>query len=236
METPKLTTEGSAERREQIRQDVLFVRMWLEQMAQTRVQRWREDGEQPFLNEAEVRAMNESVAEHVGQMKGLALEIIDKAVFERDYSFNDFDLRLALRMIRTHDAEEIITGDVRTKDAAHFKRENEAIETIKNKALELNYGHQIAEAMAAYREKKVAEARFVKAIDELQAWFYIINSRRFDVSTRDFSHPESIAGYVYSQEFPTLHRVMDLVLRIMRNPECIKSGVPEMELLKEQYS
>lgn len=119
MEGVSSKTEVSDKNREQIKQDVLFVRLFLEQMSQTRVLRWREEGEKPFVSAHEVRLMNEPDAEHTGQMYALTNDVLDKAVAEGDESFHDFDIMLALRMIGMHDMEESITGDVRQKDEAH---------------------------------------------------------------------------------------------------------------------
>ncbi len=221
--------------RKLIKQDALFIRDSLEYMSQARVLRYRESGEAPFLSAQEVKEMRESVAEHVGLMHMLATNILDKALVEGDTSFEGFDVMLMLRMIQLHDLEESITGDVRHKDEAHHAREEVAFRQIKDKAMKLNYGESIVYAIDAYREKQIREARFVKAVDELQAWFYIINTRRFDASTRDFSKPEDIKGYVCGSEFPTVKRVMDILLGIMQNPSLIKSDVPTMELIQQQY-
>lgn len=234
MERVRNTIENS-ENREQIRQDALFIPLFLEKMKQSRVIRWREAGEATFMNPSEVAEMRESVAEHAGSMSDLAVNVLSKARTERDVAFNDFDVMKALHMIHTHDTEEIITGDVRVKDANHYAKEREAQQLIKDQVSTLNFADDVMAAIDEYRDKSTKEARFVKAIDELQAWFYIIHTRKFDVSNRNFDVLESIAGYAFAKEFPTLMRLMNIMLRIMRNPTLVTQGIPEMELIKNQY-
>jgi 5'-deoxynucleotidase YfbR-like HD superfamily hydrolase len=174
--------------------------------------------------------MNESDAEHTGQMQVLATNIIDKAEEENDTTTAQLDVRLVLRMIQVHDIAESLVGDSRKKDAVYYEKEKSANEHIQRKVEILNYSDRLNEAIVEYEDKKMAEARFVKAIDELQAWFYILYTRRFDASNRDLSKPETIVGYEYSKEFPTLHRIMTIMMRILKNPKFIKSDVPLHEL------
>jgi hypothetical protein len=44
---------------------------------------------------------------------------------------------------------------------------------------------------------------------------------------------ETIVGYEYSKEFPTLHRIMTIMLRILKNPKSIKPDVPLHELITD---
>ena len=75
----------------------------------------------------------------------------------------------------------------------------------------------------------------MKAIDEMQAWFYMIHTRGFSESNRNFNEPETFRGYVYAQEFPTLKRITDILLKIMQRPGIISSEIEDMELIKMQY-
>lgn len=224
------------ERKEQRAQDIKFIRNFLRQMDQTRVLRWRNDGENKFVSSDETREIKETVAEHTGQMGVLAISLIHKAQAEGDTVFDDdFDVLQMMTMIQFHDLEENRIGDSRNKDEKYFELEKEAQQEIFEKSSELNFGTVVIEALKNYREKKIKEARYVKAIDEIQAWIFIIHTRRFDFVNRNFDEPKSIPGYVYAQEFPTLKRIADILLRIMRNPGLISQNVPEIELLRQQY-
>jgi 5'-deoxynucleotidase YfbR-like HD superfamily hydrolase len=230
------TYRPSTESRERIKQDIDFIRAFLQQMDQIRALRWANENDPKFLTPEETKKMQETVGEHTGQMNALAAAFYLKAEAENDESINSLDGKIISIKIAGHDLEENIAGDARTKDAAYFRLENKARVRINEATEPLNFGNRFTELQNEYQNKLTKEDRFIKAIDELQAWFFIVYTRKFDYINRDFSKPEEIKGYLYSEEFPTIRRIMNIMVRIMRNPKSITSEIPTLELIKEQYA
>jgi 5'-deoxynucleotidase YfbR-like HD superfamily hydrolase len=230
------TSGGGYERNHERAEDIKFIRAFLKQMAQTRVLRWREADESSFVTPEQVREMKESDAEHTGQIHSLATGLRLKAQYEDDSTLTEnFDWEKARAMIGLHDIEENLTGDSRVKDEAHYIAEEKAREEIFKKLDTLNFGELLKQYQLEYLDKSTKEARFVKAIDEIQAWFYMIYTRGFAKSNRNFHEPETIRGYEYAQEFPTLKRIADILLNIMQRPGIISSEIEDIELIKMQY-
>jgi 5'-deoxynucleotidase YfbR-like HD superfamily hydrolase len=223
------------ERNEQRSQDVRFVRLFLEQMNQTRVLRWRNLGEPAFVSVEDMAFMKETVSEHIGQMMVLATGILQKARQENDVSLMNIDLLKVTTMISLHDIEETVIGDARHKDERYYALEKKAQGEIEDKLEGTNIEEPIVEILQEYRDKSSKEARFVKAIDEIQAWMYLIYTKQIGQSTRNFKKPEDIKGYEYAAEFSTLKRIADILLRVLQNVKSDPQQMPNLELLKAQY-
>jgi len=218
------------ENSEQRKQDIMFIRNFLRQMDQTRVLRWRKDGQAHFTSPNEVSEMKESDAEHTGQMCALATFILYKAKNEGDNTCADsFDILKMNALIQLHDIEENIVGDSRDKDESYYVREKNAYEKIAMEINKMNFGNNFEILMQEYKERVTKEARFVKALDEIQAWFYLVYTKQFTESTRDFNNPNTIAGYVVAQEFPTLKRIADILLYVLTHPKMLSSKPIELE-------
>lgn len=217
-------------------QDIQFIRTFLQQMDQSRTMRWRSSNEASFSTTEEVMEMKESDAEHTGQMNMLATCIRLKAKEEGDVIFDvDFDMEKVRAMVGMHDIEENLIGDARIKNASYRALENNARTTVFTQLSTLNFGESLRLAHLEYLDKSSKEAQFVKALDEMQAWFYLIYTKQFSESTRNFKKPTEIEGYVFSQKFPTLKRIADILLFVLNHPSMIQQGIVDLELIKEQY-
>ncbi len=237
MKTPEAGTVSSFERNEQRKQDVMFVRSFLRQMDQTRVLRWRKEGDAKVTSAEEVTQMKESDAEHTGQMTTLATFLLLKARNENDGSIDPtFDSLKLFAMIQLHDLEENRVGDARDKDETYYAKEKVAHAEIVAEVEKMNFGDTVLTAMTEYKERSSKEARLAKALDELQAWFYLVYTRQFAESTRDFTKPHLIEGYARMSEFPTVKRIGDIVLKILQNPKLISEKTPQMQLIEDQYT
>jgi 5'-deoxynucleotidase YfbR-like HD superfamily hydrolase len=163
--------------------------------------------------------------------------VILKARLEGDQSFEGgvFDVLKMNAMISLHDIEENIVGDERFKDKQYYRTEQKALDTVAEGVSDLNIGSEIVSLINEYKGKASPEARFVKAIDELQAWFYMVYTKRFDKSTRDFNQPEEIKGYLLMQEFPVLKRIADILLNILQHPQRYSDKIVDLDLIRQQY-
>ena len=74
----------------------------------------------------------------------------------------------------------------------------------------------LTQAQKEYHSKEAPEARLVKAIDELQAFLWMLVSNTHDRMNRDLHNPDSIAGYRYAKEFPLLLELLTLSARLVR--------------------
>lgn len=222
------------ERNTQRAEDITFIRNFLRQMDQTRVLRWREADQALFTTPEHVEGMNETVAEHIGQMTVSATGLIHKARVENDQSLETLDFLKIISMIQLHDIDETIVGDSRAKNNEYYEKEKEAQELISDLIKDSNFADIYTALTTEYKQRASAEARFVKAIDEIQAWFYILYTRKFEKSTRNFDQPSSIVGYELSKEFPIVNRIADLLLYILQNPQWISSSAGVQEVLVRQ--
>lgn len=213
-------------------QDKAFVRHVLEEFKQARVKRWKkEDDFIKFVPKEYHANRNENNLEHTGGMRIVADLVFQKAEAEGDETVLELDYRRVGNLIRVHDLEETYVGDERVKDDDYYAREKVATAQLHKNNTQVNFGSLEDELIAEYQEKKTKESRFVKAIDELQAWLYLISKRDIGESNRGLEGDnalENIKGYEYAQEFPTVKRVMDIVIHVMQRPELIKSGIPDM--------
>lgn len=212
----------------QIAQDKEFIRHILEELKMVRTERWASDGERKFTPEAEFVLRRENNLEHVGAMQMIARKLFQKAKVEKDGAILALDLMKVQGLIEIHDKEEMYVGDSRGKDEKYYAAETEATARIKNDNERLNFGDSETALMDEYKAKETPESHFVKALDELQAWLHLISKRDVDESDRDLHDLENIKGYVYAKEFPTMQRIMEIVIHMMQRSELIKSPIPEM--------
>ena len=206
-------------------QDVKFIRFLLDAQMQAYVLRWRKKKQKPFRSVMEIARMREDLLQHTAGMVTMLVGLLHKAEAEGSSEFEDIDLLLAITKIQFHDCEELLTGDVRSKKPVHAARAKNAWRKIFERVRGLNFKPALKSAHSAYEKKETPTDRLVKAIDELQAWVYLISVRRVTESTRNWDEIDTNTGYSYCSEFPTLQRIADLLLRFMRNPNLIKSQI-----------
>lgn len=228
MHTRRLTLT----QRKQLQEDFLFIRFLLESSNLGRVLRWRKGNQSAFRTPQEVAEMNEDLLQHNSMMMLLLTAFVKKAAFEGDTKTAELDVGNMTVMIIGHDADEIILGDTRVKDTAYCAMEKRAQEKVFVMLRRLNFGKEVVGLLHEYHAKKTPEARFVKAIDEVQAWLYLIYVGQIGESSRNFLNPTECSGYTCAQEFPVLKRLTDILLRIMQRPAHIRSCVSEMVRLE----
>ncbi len=216
------------QKRELIHEDKQFLRLLLNFVGgQSRIKRWREPGEEPFINSEELYSKRETVMEHVGGMSLVASMIFDKAESEEDRSITDLDFRKIIRNIVVHDSEEILTGDIQGKTAVDRANEEKARDIVLGEAMKVSVGDHIRETLTSYQSKDRPEDRFTKAIDELQGILYIIYTRTFDKQRPNFRETKA---YEYSGEFKTLRRIIDLAINLCERSNLVDLQAPEMRV------
>ena len=213
-------------------QDFELVRLYIEATDFTRVLRWRHLEDQPFRSAKEVGLMKEDNMQHCAGMFFMGQTIIMTAREEGDSITSALDFETVSMMIFAHDADEYLTGDVRSKCGNFRKIELRARDLVYKRLAKLRIGSDMLACAKDYHDKKLATARFVKALDELQAWVYMIQTRGFAETSRNFSNPEEIPGYIYALEFPTLARLAKILLRFMRKPSFITTTVQELSIFE----
>lgn len=223
--------EGFSRRSEdsisQIKQDKSNIRALLKlQSGLERTPRWREEGEFPHLTPEQMKEYRQSVLEHMAGMNSIATFLFDIAEQEGDTAISNLNFRLVSKYIILHDSEEIYTGDKREKTPEDHELEKEAVDKIVAEGQETSIAPQIRFLMESYHTKATPEARFVKAIDELEAYFHMIGIRGIDRSKR--TNLRETASYQYAQEFPTLARYMKIAVDVMEKKELLSTEIPQM--------
>ena len=223
------------ERNEQLEEDIKFIRTFFQFMDQSRTLRWRSKKDNAFLTAEEVSEMKESDSEHTGQMSSLASFIVEKAKTENDLVTAGVDFSRVNLMIHIHDIEENLVGDSREKTEAYEIVEEKARKQIVEQVNKLNFGTVIESALDEYQKKQTAESQFVKALDEIQALLFMIYSRGFSQDNRDYNNLDTIVAYKYIQQFPTLERIYNVLVKIMKNQKLISTEIPDLDEVHKEF-
>lgn len=206
-----------------------LLRQLLIEQDQIRVLRWRRDWQAKSRRPNEVRRMREDNVQHYGMMIVVGKILLDEARARADTSHDTIDFELFVDMCRGHDEDETLLGDHRQKDVAYYQRE-----AFVQRAIEARDRQNLLSASVRkevrdeYHAQKSPTSHFTKAIDELQAWVYIIYTRGFDETKRNFSNLESIKGYRRSKPFVTTRQVMDLAGHIIHKPSFVTASIRPM--------
>jgi 5'-deoxynucleotidase YfbR-like HD superfamily hydrolase len=214
-----------------LREDFAILRLFIQATDFARVLRWRRDEQQPFASAEKTSQMDEGNMQHCAGMSMMAAVCVVKAELEGDNKTASLNMTTVTTQIFLHDADEYLAGDSRTKCEIYRAKEQRARSAIYDQLETFDVGKRLVIQAKEYHEKLTPEARFVKALDELQAWVYIIQTRGFTESSRDFENPEGILGYVLALDFPTLARLAKILLRIMQNPKFITTEVQELQVI-----
>jgi len=212
-------------------QDFALLRLFIQATDSGRTLRWRKGNQQPFRSAHQVGRMREDNTQHSAGMIFMANCIITKAGLEGDVTTSSLNLSVLVDMISTHDIDEYLAGDSRKKTAEYRARELRARAITHEHMGRSDVGKVLVARSVEYHAKLTPEARFTKALDEMQAWVYIIQTRGFKMSNRDFMKPDEIPGYELALEFPTLARLARIMLRIMKNPKFITTEVQELHVI-----
>lgn len=198
----------------------------------SRVKRWRDDEatESPFLTPEEVANRSESLLEHQGGMVLLADWVFKLADYYNDQSILELDFRKVVSLINIHDAEEVLEGDVNSnnKDEDYYKREAELRNNLFRQADNLPFGKILSEDLEAYQSKELPETKFVKALDELQAIFFMLSTDRVHKTNRNYGDPSTVVACVYVEEFPSMKKIMDVARNMILKHELIDLSVKEL--------
>lgn len=171
----------------------------------------------------ESQDLNQSITEHLGGMQYLT-----EMVLERDLVIpTEFDRNRIRKMILVHDLHEGHIDDVVYKTEARRAEEAEWDSVISNaysQGGDLTTGALIRE----YNEKISPEAKFVKALDHLEALLTLLYADRIDkVSNREAYNDKIIAGV--EEISPLLAQTIKLVNgRLLQRREEI--GQQELDL------
>lgn len=141
----------------------------------------------------------------------------------------DINVDRAVMIALTHDLVEAIVGDtdhsliakgIKTKEEKHDK-ESAAIEEFEQ-SLPPDSGKLIKEAWQEYEKAETREAKFVKALDKIEAINHMIN-----VGMQCYDYPDLIAPYPIKavRNFPELKPVLQKQHAVLK-PEFKKLGWP----------
>jgi len=206
-----------------------LTRVLIAQLDLGRTLRWRKLRQQRSRRPREVRLMREDLLQHCGSMAFIGMIMRREALALGDTSHSNIDWDKFIVMSMLHDVDEVLIGDARSKDTAYYQAEQQASEElwewVRKHLLSASYFEDV---MGEYHERKTATARYTKVKDELQAWLYMIHTRGFAETTRDFTDLSSIEGYRLSEPFDTTRGVMDFAGRIIRRPSYIKAKIRQM--------
>jgi hypothetical protein len=213
-------------------QDFAFLRILLKAQVQIMVLRWRKGDQAPFRKAEEIARMEEDLLQHCSGMISILSLLMLKAQAEESIEFDQINLHSVMIKIQFHDCEEILTSDIRNKTSVHKLCAKGAWKTILNHTNSLNFSESLRKVQAEYESKEKPEDRLVKALDEVQACIYLVATRKVSESTRDWQHIENSIGYTCAKEFPTLCRVMDILIRLMRCPSYVKKPIEELRIVE----
>lgn len=221
METPK-ESEALPEA-ELIKRDKQLLRWLLWGTDGNRVMRWRADDGEKFRSSEEMRkTMPESVTEHNGGMLKVAVFLRQEAQIRGDQSILALNGDTVNSLIVMHDAHEVMTSDRLEKN-----EEDKATETAANAHLKGRLANDGFETLATniddYTDKGSAEARFVKVLDDLQAFLYMIRTKRFDMAQM-----EGRKGAKFCEEFPTAARLYKLAAAAITHPHLLSDDIADM--------
>lgn len=153
----------------------------------------------------ESQNLNQSITEHLAGMQYLA-----EMVLERDGAIPaEFDRNRIRKMILVHDLHEGHIDDVVHKTDARRAEEAEW-DSIISDVYSKGGDHTTGELIAEYNKKTSPEAKFVKALDHLEALLTILYADRVDkVKNREASNAKIMEGVV--EISPLLAQITTLV-------------------------
>jgi len=130
------------------------------------------------------RACHESVADHSFLMTVLATKLIDELKL-------DLDFKKVIKMIVHHDFGEIgLTKDfvaTRASADAEYANMKRIYEDTTTKNIAKRYGEEILELCNEYDAAQTREAKFVKAIDKLEATIHLMNRGAKHLDNAEFA-------------------------------------------------
>lgn len=196
--------------------DVLkLLKLYTTSFEQMRVVRWRRPWHVLHLRPIWlIRLQKENNLEHIAGMLSLADLVFYLAEMRGDETITNLDQFVVRHKIWVHDSEEWITGDYRAKGSEYYRTER-AARWVVIRFLKEQGRADLAVMLGEYHKKLTPEERFVKVLDELQAWAFMLFIGTPKWTTRDFTRPESIPGYVFASEFPLLQEIADELLARM---------------------
>ncbi|GIW68541.1 MAG: hypothetical protein KatS3mg100_035 [Candidatus Parcubacteria bacterium] len=197
-----------------------LLRIIIEQHRSSDVLRWV-PGDQPrFKSEGskpdeESNTIRESLSEHTSHMASIATLLFTYAKKVGDSSIEQLDFVKVSQLIYLHDSQEMIVGDwpYGEKTTEVKQKEEEAQQQIMKRLSRIGLEEVATSLFKEYEQKQSPEARFVKAIDTLQALCTIIYHRRFDIYRMQLDSEDTKRILEYAREFPLLHNLLYLALR-----------------------
>lgn len=160
--------------------------------------------------------MRESLAEHVGGLSAIAAFLLLYAEKHGDPTLQRLDARRVFLHVNLHDAAELHTGDwpIGQKDENRKREEERAQRDIVERFQAVGLGEQVETLLTEWNQKSTPEARFVKAIDLLQALLTIIYQGGFDRFVPLEENPNGARVLQYAKEFPLVYRLILIAVRL----------------------
>ena len=193
------------------------------------VLRWRTGEDLKFRSLEDWQSMKEDLLQHGAAMAIMHNMIRLQAEYEGDDSVTGLDQRMINAMILYHDHAEILAGDIKHKTADYRQREEKARRIIRQRVTYLppELCAFLHEAEAVYEEKNEPWTWYVKALDEMQAWTYLLFLNRVDEARRVFENLDENKGYQLAQHFPILQRLSQVLLRLMYEAREKQNSAPQ---------
>lgn len=169
---------------------------------------------------ATIGERQESVAEHVGSMLNLACWFI------RTYNL-ELNLYRVVQMICIHDLHELLSGDTPIIPGVDNARDKEQRELSASQELASGMSESerknYLELLAEYKAGLTAEAKFVRAIDKLDADLQFLNKKEaWATWTEEFYRSKREAYY---REVPEIFSFYQGLLNYLRTNEYFKKNM-----------
>ena len=173
--------------------------------------------------------LRESSADHSWQTSVMAMILTSELSL-------DIDINRAIKIALVHDISEAVTDDIAAtvteRNAELFRKkkseELEAIQLLTSKLPEKS-GKEICDLWMEYREGKTEEAKFVKALNKLEANIHCL---KFGYETYDDPYFIVTHSNKAAQDFPPIKEVAELVKEKLK-VEFEKGNIPWKD--KEEY-
>lgn len=183
-------------------------------LEQKKVFRW---GNQNVL----ISPKYENNLEHCGAMQMLFNILLPAAKELGTDELENLDHSIVSRMIMLHDLAEVKVGDKKHKSPEHLENERLANDKLCNffRKCCIPGGSVLADDLEDCLLKESLHSRFVKALDEMQAWLFLIWSSRTTECKyhgKEFEELQSARGV---GEFPFLQALMKTAFAHVNDPE-----------------
>lgn len=162
-----------------------------------------------------VKDAYDSVAEHV-----YGMHIAFQYFWSLENPKQDWDASKMMSMITLHDIEEVVTGDVIGYDKTDADRQAEAqaLQEVYKNTPESMRGN-VQALLEEYEQRSSIEAKFVKAIDKIEALIHLYNPEGKEMLHKMGTTFEQNASIKvpHFKEFPVIMRFYEVIAIRMKN-------------------